>query len=87
MAEIWESLFGYVPDYGKEVVDLPLGRFAKEQPKTSDKGLSGSAWNDFFDAFVTKYQNIQKYSSQRYPFYKLIGSQDRYYWIDALEMP
>lgn len=87
MAEIWESLFGYVPNYGVEVVNLPLGRFAKEQPKTNEKGLSTQDWNEFFEAFVGKYKNIQRYSSQRYPFYKLIGADDRYYWIDALEMP
>lgn len=88
MAEIWESLFGYVPDYGDHVVNLPLGRFEKApQGKTSEKGINEKDWDDFFEAFISKYKSIKRYSSQRYPFYKLIGADDRYYWIDALEMP
>ena len=88
MAEIWESLFGYIPrDYGEDVINLPLGNFAKAQEKTSDKGLSKEDWNTFFLAFVNKYKNIQRYQSQRYPFFKLIGADNRYYWIDAEEMP
>lgn len=87
MAEIWESLFGYVPNYGERVVNLPLGRFAKEQAKTNEKGLSPQDWNEFFEAFLGKYDYIKRYSSVRYPFYKLIGANDRYYWIDAREMP
>jgi len=87
MAEIWESLFGYVPDYGDQVVNLPLDRFAKEQAKTSEKGLSSQDWNEFFEAFVEKYQYIKRYSNQRYPFHKLIGAADYYFWIDAIEMP
>ena len=87
MSEIWESLFGYVPDYKEEVVNLPIGKFPRIQEKTNEKGISEPDWDDFFEAFVDKYQKIKRYSSQKYPFYKLIGADNRFYWIDATEMP
>lgn len=86
ISTIWKSLFGYVPDYDPAVINLPLERLEKEQSTTSEKGVSARVWKEFFDSFLLKYSRVSKYTQQRYPVYKLVG-MNRYYWIDAQEMP
>lgn len=87
ISTIWKSLFGYVPDYNPAVINLPLERLEKEQSTTSEKGVSARVWKEFFDSFVNKYERVSRYTQQRYPVYKLVGPENRYYWIDAQEMP